>query len=490
MYKKSSINNQGITLIALVITIIILLILAGITITTLTGDNGILNKTNLAGEETKKKEYEEVLKIIGNGLKPDKIVNYETSEVYMEKYSQEIKKDETFKASKVELNKQKDPITIVVETKEGYIYWVTEKKVEYVGKKGENPPPDLLPPLSPEEGEGSNMKFTYTPSTWTNGDVEVEIVTQIEGYTLQYSTDFVIWRDYTAPIVMQENGNIYARLSNRLEETGGYATGNVSNIDRELPESAEISFDKNQVNIGENIIATVIQSDELSGINIEKSRWIFTKSNHAIGVDNIEEYTGEFKTEEKNKLTLTCSSGGTYYLHILSVDNAGNLKETISTEGVTCTAMYLNVNSVWSDTFSFSDPPGWSLINNDTYLYKRCLGTRRGYGWTYLVSTALYDLTDVSRLTFSCRSVNNGMNNTFDKPSFGLEILNASDAIILSNYQTFPVHVTPPNTLYLDVSSIKGSYKLRIALCIESTGGIPSGHSYFNVQPPMYLKGE
>lgn len=38
-------NNKGITLIALVITIIILLILAGITIATLTGENGILRKS-------------------------------------------------------------------------------------------------------------------------------------------------------------------------------------------------------------------------------------------------------------------------------------------------------------------------------------------------------------------------------------------------------------------------------------------------------------
>lgn len=39
-------NNKGITLIALVITIIVLLILAGITIAMLTGDNGLLTKTN------------------------------------------------------------------------------------------------------------------------------------------------------------------------------------------------------------------------------------------------------------------------------------------------------------------------------------------------------------------------------------------------------------------------------------------------------------
>lgn len=39
-------NSKGITLIALVITIIVLLILAGITIATLTGDNGINWKGN------------------------------------------------------------------------------------------------------------------------------------------------------------------------------------------------------------------------------------------------------------------------------------------------------------------------------------------------------------------------------------------------------------------------------------------------------------
>ena len=37
-------NEKGITLVALVITIIVLLILAGVTILALSGDNGILNR--------------------------------------------------------------------------------------------------------------------------------------------------------------------------------------------------------------------------------------------------------------------------------------------------------------------------------------------------------------------------------------------------------------------------------------------------------------
>lgn len=47
-------QNNGITLIALVITIIVLLILAGVTIATLTGQNGILKKANDAKTETTK----------------------------------------------------------------------------------------------------------------------------------------------------------------------------------------------------------------------------------------------------------------------------------------------------------------------------------------------------------------------------------------------------------------------------------------------------
>ncbi len=45
-------GNRGITLIALVITIIVLLILAGISIATLTGENGVLTKANTAKEQT------------------------------------------------------------------------------------------------------------------------------------------------------------------------------------------------------------------------------------------------------------------------------------------------------------------------------------------------------------------------------------------------------------------------------------------------------
>ena len=50
MYKRY--NNKGITLIALVITIIVLLILAGVSIGMLTGDNSILTNASKARKES------------------------------------------------------------------------------------------------------------------------------------------------------------------------------------------------------------------------------------------------------------------------------------------------------------------------------------------------------------------------------------------------------------------------------------------------------
>ena len=52
-------EKKGITLIALVITIIVLLILASVTIATLTGDNGILSKATEASIETRGATVEE-----------------------------------------------------------------------------------------------------------------------------------------------------------------------------------------------------------------------------------------------------------------------------------------------------------------------------------------------------------------------------------------------------------------------------------------------
>ena len=64
MIKKRDTNtDKGITLIALVITIIVLLILAGVTIASLSGENGILERASRARNETNRAELVEKVKL-------------------------------------------------------------------------------------------------------------------------------------------------------------------------------------------------------------------------------------------------------------------------------------------------------------------------------------------------------------------------------------------------------------------------------------------
>lgn len=75
--KKEQKFNQGITLIALVITIIVLLILAGVSVATLTGENGIVTKATTAKEETRGGAVEEAKDLWKTEKEAD---NYDTNQ--------------------------------------------------------------------------------------------------------------------------------------------------------------------------------------------------------------------------------------------------------------------------------------------------------------------------------------------------------------------------------------------------------------------------
>ena len=167
---------------------------------------------------------------------------------------------------------------IGVMTVAGYVYEITEEKVTLLGKRGENPPPDL---------QESDMEFKLNPSGFTNTDVIVEITTKIElgNNVLQYSTD----------------GTVYARLINALDEVGGVATKVVDKIDKEKPNQANVSFSHTTIDIDTEITATVTQIDNgVSGVNVKGSKWVYTQSSTPIG----ENEAGGFYVEKFETNTL------------------------------------------------------------------------------------------------------------------------------------------------------------------------------------------
>ena len=228
MMRKNLKNQKGITLIALVVTIIILLILAGISIATLTGENGLLNKANVAKEESKKAEYKEELELIGQELQIEQKTKNITDKEYMDKYAEKIRNNERFKEPEKINN---ETIIIVTTKKEGYVYEITQEAVEFIGKTGETTPPDL---------KDSDIEGVCNPSDWTNGEVEVTVKVnnkKLSKYTIQYSLDGKTnWKTYTEPITFKDNGSLFVRLQNELLEFGGATTINVTNIDKIAPQ--------------------------------------------------------------------------------------------------------------------------------------------------------------------------------------------------------------------------------------------------------------
>ena len=309
-------QEKAITLIALIVTIIVLIILAGVTIAILMDENGMIKRAKIAKEETKKAEYEQELKLIGNGLQPDRVLNQWDNQTYMDKYEKEIEKDDMFKeAQEIKQLPNTSKITIQVIVKEGWIYWVIVDGVEYVGKLGEDIPPDL-------ELEKGNIKFDYDPSDWTNQKVKVSMETNVEGYTLQYSLDAIYWENYTKPVVVENNNQaIHARLINKIGEEGGHETTNITIIDRLSPEKLEPTVTKTENTItltGNTTDAEATAIDGCSGVE----KYYFSKDN------GVTWEPAEGQTEESYTFT-NLAGGTTYSLKMKAVDKAGN--ETVST---------------------------------------------------------------------------------------------------------------------------------------------------------------
>lgn len=125
---------------------------------------------------------------------------------------------------------------------------------------------------------------------------------------------------------LKHNDYVCARLWDGLNG-GSYTSLQVK--DDVLP-TVTIELSATTINPNSNITAIVKLVDNQSGINISDSRWVYTNSNTAIGTD-ISSYENTFTgTTDEQTITLMKDIPGTYYLHVLAVDNAGNKIEKIS----------------------------------------------------------------------------------------------------------------------------------------------------------------
>ena len=300
------------------ITIIILLILAGISIVALGGENGLINKTKIAKEENKKAEYKESLLI----AKTEAIVKKEGQDINLDEYIEQIKAD------KIEGIKSIDKITnekAKVVTKEGYIFIITVNSVDYYEKEEDLPDIDI---------KDANVEFTVNPSTWTNGSVEVTASKKESKYVIQLSKDAEKWTT-TNKIILTENGVVYARLEDEMGRFSDYASMKVENIDTEKPVISSAEATSNSI--------TIKATDNASGI-----------IGYAITTTNTEptEFTAVTNTKDFNQTYTGYTQGTTYYAWVK--DEAGN----VSASKTTATGNVTNLTA--ADITITSTPSTWT----------------------------------------------------------------------------------------------------------------------------------
>ena len=141
------------------------------------------------------------------------------------------------------------------------------------------------------------------------------------------------WTRGTIVPNLEHGDTVFARL------TDGTNHGNEASVgikDTKIPQSATIIPSSQEAEKGIAITVAVTHIDNESGIVPTNCRWVYKKEESPTSIGTTEavisQYMNSFTTNSQ-EISLTAEEAGTYYLHVLSVDIAGNKKETIS-EGI------------------------------------------------------------------------------------------------------------------------------------------------------------
>ncbi len=380
-------NNKGITLIALVITIIVLLILAGVSIAMLTGENGILTQAQNSKEATENAAEEEKIRLatmaaIGESLGGD-----------IEQEDLEKELDEYFGQDGYEIASGEN------EGKDGFIVTIDESGNQYFIDKDGNVSqivagPRVTHTISPEGQVAEVEKITITikaeategsiteiikpdgtseknvtETTYEvteNGDYKFTVKQSNGGSTTHTVT-------ITTGIEVEKFSDIYTETK-EYEKDGktawipkGFAVGVTSTID-DINEGLVITdkIDENHKSIGNEFVWVPIENEEeyirnTSYKNTEVSTTAYTDTGYL--PDGIQPETDNSTNNENAERSAVTSKGGFY----ISRYEAGKEEENtlVSKAGAT---VWNNISQANCKTTAKT------FINNDNVKSALCSG--------------------------------------------------------------------------------------------------------------------
>ena len=289
---KNPTSNAAITLIALIITIIVLLILAGVTLNMVMGKNGIFGKANNAKNKSEVAQYEEELRMCVLELQTDAAANGTTFNMDTIKNKLVEKVKELENTTEIEFPTEESE-TRLEGTYKGYEFYIDDKYAAHIGEKS----------------TGISLITSIDPSGWTQGPVIATI-------TIKSNNGI----NKVEPDEGSKNGNEYIITKENIAENTSFQytvtdgqgntqtkTAVINTIDKNPPEDFTITAE----NTEEGLKITGTTTDAESGI--DKYEYYVMKSTDS-------DYT------KYDSNIITSLSNGTYDIKVIAYDKAGNQK--------------------------------------------------------------------------------------------------------------------------------------------------------------------
>ena len=245
-------NKKGITLIALVVTVVVLIILAGVSINAVLGDNGIIKKANQAASVTKEAEVKEAINrtILEFYLTND----YETLEDFLKAKAEDGSIDSVTKNADGTLTVKKGEYSVTVENK------TNSSGGSCSGGETQTPEITIGEAKVVANSDGTGSAITDAASVYLGNTLYITFVHSITGGTTVV--------DKTIPYAVTKNGTYTFTVTGTVN--GKSYTKNVSVTVNQFKDVYELTYSDGIVYMPEGFkIAKGSASTVQGGIVIE-----------------------------------------------------------------------------------------------------------------------------------------------------------------------------------------------------------------------------
>ncbi len=486
--------RKGISLIVLVITIVVIIILAGTAIASMNNNNPINSAKKakfLSDIDTFKSELivykvertsNLLLKYKTDLLNANESSLYENGALVQDKTIFDVipsmKDSEYIGVLEVRAGE-----LIYVGNDEDQIEWCkgiieVDRDTSGVDRIAPNIPQIVVPQYS-NSFVISNIKITLTDNAGGSGIDKNKSKYIIDKNIENYSENNDIWSvatdlssdnfiDDVATVQTEINGDGEYYIHVLAVDNAGNKKKGISSkiiVDTVVPNEPSIVIPSTSTTNNVDAIITLIDNDGGSGIDIPRCKYIYSTVSSPYGDTDAIWNSADIFVRTPQTITVTSSTNGIYYLHILTVDKAGNRREVLSS-GVTTNSdipiapiITGNVSSnVWTNqNVTLTVNP---VTSPDVTNYEYSIN---GEAWQTYNATTRIIISNEGTYTVKARAVNNigtvGAESTgyivkIDKTAPADPTISSTPTTITRNVT---VTITYPNDAFIRQYSTNGT---------------------------------